>query len=657
MDEDKTTKYRRQIGRFRVIIALLSLISLILLVALVVVIVKPLNERAESDTCPSRQESIDLSPPKALPPFHDLTAEEILLVREFLYGKSDLNLVNASAIRCNVSYIFNIELRVPNKDITLRYLDEGKEPPPREAHVVVFRGDKQEPYVEEFIVGPLPNPIYIKNKKTFPFRYRPVTGPEMTGATNLLIEEVHSKAGHILMESYGGKLVDCEENCLEFGMITPFSSASSGEPITRKMWFWLTPAVEFWSLYPLDFLVLLDLTGRFTEYYKIEKIYHAGEMFLSLEALAQAYKDGSLRKTRIPYPDTVSDPFAMLTRHGILFPTEPSPSPIEFEPAGKRYSIKGRHVSYMGWDLDLRLSTISGPQLFDIRYRGTRIVYELSLQDIAVYYSAHNPANRFADYIDSIGLIGLKSRGLVAGSDCPRHSTFLSATHSQEFTEDPVVYERAFCVFEHDTAKPLRRHLSSSGKPRFYGGMSDITLTIRTIATIVNYDYVFDFVFHQNGAIEVSVVSTGYILTAFRFPAENPYGLRLRDHMTGSIHHHTFNFKVDMDINGRSNRFEALKISPKEVDNSKWSAEIGAKYWQTELQREHIKSEKQAAMRYNFSNPQYLVFYNNLQKTKYGVPKAYRLLNRGMSKNVCIFLIHILLIPKQSNFSYHVGQD
>ena len=66
---------------------------------------------------------------------------------------------------------------------------------------------------------------------------------------------------------------------------------------------------------------------------------------------------------------------------------------------------------------------------------------------------------------------------------------------------EATTLERAMCVFEQNTGVPLRRHLSySRDQGAFYGGMSDSVLIFRSILTIVNYDYIMDFVFHQVGS-------------------------------------------------------------------------------------------------------------------------------------------------------------
>ena len=79
-----------------------------------------------------------------------------------------------------------------------------------------------------------------------------------------------------------------------------------------------------------------------------------------------------------------------------------------------------------------------------------------------------------------------------------------------ETVSDPVQLDRAWCMFENNNGHPLRRHLSySQGEGAFYSGMLDSVLVLRSILTIVNYDYVLDYIFHQNGVIETRVMSTG----------------------------------------------------------------------------------------------------------------------------------------------------
>ena len=44
------------------------------------------------------------------------------------------------------------------------------------------------------------------------------------------------------------------------------------------------------------------------------------------------------------------------------------------------------------------------------------------------------------------------------------------------------------------------------------------------------------------------------------------------------------------------------------------------------------RTEEEAAYKFNFDTPKYLIVYNEEEKTKYGDHRGYRLLNDGMSK-------------------------
>ncbi|WAR00588.1 AMO-like protein [Mya arenaria] len=301
--EEPVVTYRRTIGLFRIVVCVLAVLVVALSIAFAVVVTQLKAEiSALPGDCPDTA-NIDLNPPKVLPPFHDLTQEEISQVKEYLYDQTDLGLVRPKNISTSLSYIFLIDLHVPNKDQVIGYLDHGQAQPVREARVTLFMGDRPEPFIQEYTVGPLPNPYYKKDQTTFPFRNRPTTAPELKAAEEMITAHVNNLVPHILEESYDGKLGDCGKKCLAFKMISTLSTATSSDPRTRKLWFGLNPVIEFESLHSLDFAVLIDVTSSNIEDYKIDKIYYAGDKFNSLEDLKNSYEYGSVLKTRIPYPE------------------------------------------------------------------------------------------------------------------------------------------------------------------------------------------------------------------------------------------------------------------------------------------------------------------------------------------------------------------
>ncbi|OWF45959.1 amine oxidase [copper-containing] [Mizuhopecten yessoensis] len=114
---------------------------------------------------------------------------------------------------------------------------------------------------------------------------------------------------------------------------------------------------------------------------------------------------------------------------------------------------------------------------------------------------------------------------------------------------------------------------------------------------------------------------------------ETAYGTQVHDHINGNLHTHLVNLKVDIDIKGRTNRFETWDIAPTTRPNA-YSAKENDKYHMTKYTRDVKDTELAGAYKFNFETPKYLLFYNEQEKNAYGNPKAYRIVNRGMVKQL-----------------------
>ncbi|OWF45961.1 amine oxidase [copper-containing] [Mizuhopecten yessoensis] len=609
-------KYRRSIGRWRMVAFVLLLCMLALLVGIIIIsFVK--NRQLEEQVVPecSGKEEINLAQPDDPSVFHDLTAVEVRGLMKYLHSQKSLNLVQPAEKRTNNSYLYLAEIYVPAKMKVLDYLDHNGVKPEREAIVTIFRGDKRPPVVEEYLVGPLPNPNHWKEvpfrRQKIPFNLRPLTSPELDSEIFLLEDAIHSTLYDLVLESFGGKFRDCGDKCLTMQSPAPFSPAVSGVPHGRKIWYTMLRTIDFFILHPLDFAVLVDFNYE-TQNIAIDAVWYHGQSFSSLEELATGYSDGSVTKMKVPYSPENDNTFSKMTRRGQAFQNEFKRDPIEVEPDGKRYSIHHNHVEYMGWKFYYRMSTVAGPQLYDIRFRNERIAYEISLQEIVVLYSGFKPGQMFPDYYDSCTLIGPQDKGLVPGIDCPAHATFMDTSFVLESSKEPLTFKNTFCIFEHNTGYPLRRHHSyAMGYGSYYEGMSNVVLTLRSVFTV-------------NGVVQVRAISTGYILATFHTDQEAPYGAQVHDHINGNLHTHLFNFKVDIDIKGKTNRFATWDIAPTSRPND-YSATPNAKYHMTNYSRNVKDTELAGAYKFNFETPKYLLFYNEQEKNAYGNPKAYRI--------------------------------
>lgn len=194
-------------------------------------------------------------------------------------------------------------------------------------------------------------------------------------------------------------------------------------------------------------------------------------------------------------------------------------------------------------------------QLHDIRYKGERLIYELGLQEALAHYASQDPLHASSAYLDSSYGIGTSQWNLVDGFDCPSHATYLNTTFY--ISETTHVHPNSLCLFEYDTGYPIQRHLTSNHA----SASKNIVFTIRSVSTVGNYDYLFEYSFHYDGSIATTVRASGYIQGSF-WSGDGDYGFHIHDNLSGSMHDHVINFKLDLDIKGRKNSLLKTEFVP-----------------------------------------------------------------------------------------------
>src|SRR5688572_10092435 len=129
----------------------------------------------------------------------------------------------------------------------------------------------------------------------------------------------------------------------------------------------------------------------------------------------------------------------------------------------------------------------------------------------------------------------------------------------------PLPMDNVIGVFERVTGNPLWRHfeLFAPGGPQ-YEGRAEVELVVRMIAQVGNYDYIIDWVFTQTGAIRVDVALTGIDVTKAVLSsnladptasADTAHGVLVAPQLSAIYHSHHFNFRLDLDVDGRQNSF------------------------------------------------------------------------------------------------------
>ncbi len=113
----------------------------------------------------------------------------------------------------------------------------------------------------------------------------------------------------------------------------------------------------------------------------------------------------------------------------------------------------------------------------------------------------------FRNYMDQgeYGL-GTTASPLANGVDCPADASYLPVTMSNAAGGTDTLEDRV-CVFERALGHPVWRHFDIVTQA--LESRPGTELVVRSIATVGNYDYVFDWVFDLGGAIAFRGGATG----------------------------------------------------------------------------------------------------------------------------------------------------
>lgn len=215
---------------------------------------------------------------------------------------------------------------------------------------------------------------------------------------------------------------------------------------------------------------------------------------------------------------------------------------------------------YFGFNKDIAVT------LYDIKYKGKRIFYELGLQEALAHYAGADPKSSGTAFLDNYYGFGPNVFELVKGYDCPLNADYVDTTLHMD--GNTTTNYDSICLFEADAGFPIQRH--TTGK--MASVTKNINFNLRFVSTIGNYDYAFTYTFSLDGSIEVMVRASGYIQSTY-YALNEEYGYRIEKHLSGSMHDHVLTFKADLDINGPKNTFETLKFVPAKVKYP-WSKEV-----------------------------------------------------------------------------------
>jgi primary-amine oxidase len=219
--------------------------------------------------------------------------------------------------------------------------------------------------------------------------------------------------------------------------------------------------------------------------------------------------------------------------------------------AADHIDVRGTAVRWGRWRLRAAVDPRRGLELYDIGFtdHGTvrSILYRASISEMIAPYGDPDFGSWFPMDEGDVGLAIFGMTSAVPGEDAPSNATFLPAV----FADDQgqlVEIPRAVAVFERETGVQWR-HARAAGHAR--------ELVVRGYCTADNYDYVFDWIFREDGSIQVQVALTGIVNSNHvkdrHEPAAAGANRPILNHLVAPgirapIHQHFFSYRLDFDI-------------------------------------------------------------------------------------------------------------
>jgi primary-amine oxidase len=253
---------------------------------------------------------------------------------------------------------------------------------------------------------------------------------------------------------------------------------------------------------------------------------------------------------------------------------KPKPLVIS-QPAGASYQINGHEISWQKWRFRYTMHPREGLVLHTIGYEDDgklrSILYRAALSEMVVPYGDPDANWRWRAAFD-VGeyTVGRLASPLEPNMDAPENAQLIDATFADDFGK-PYVLERAVGIYERDGGILWKHFDTVSGKNETRRARE---LVMFFVATIGNYDYAVNYVFKQDGSLEVDLALTGIMLAKgvkekradenngnHSMTAMENSGHLVAENIVAPHHQHFFSFRLDLDVDGTNNSVTEMNTS------------------------------------------------------------------------------------------------
>jgi len=251
--------------------------------------------------------------------------------------------------------------------------------------------------------------------------------------------------------------------------------------------------------------------------------------------------------------------------------TEDQPAPAvlrTLQPNGPSFRLQGSEILWQNWRLHYGVHPRRGLELYDVAWQDRGqwrpILYRASISEMIAPYGDPSFATWYPQDEGDYGLASYSRNSAVPLNDAPENAVFASAFIPDD-RGNPLETQRAVAIYERDGGL-LWRHGSQARRAR--------KLVLTAYATIDNYDYAFNWIFGQDGVIEVEVMLTGMMNVRNVSDTRDDEAAHLGHPMLGHLvaprvnapnHQHFFSFRLDFDIDSASHN-SVLELNTQSVE-------------------------------------------------------------------------------------------
>ncbi len=286
---------------------------------------------------------------------------------------------------------------------------------------------------------------------------------------------------------------------------------------------------------------------------------------------------------------------------GATRPWRTAPAPLHItQPNGTSFQLQDNEVVWQKWHFRFALHPREGLVLYTVGYEDgghvRSVMYRGSLAEMVVPYGDPSAGWYFRNSFD-VGELGLGAMAspLHPGLDCPENCSVVDAVVADE-SGAPQAIPGAIAIYERDAGISWK-HGDNVRRAR--------ELVVGYLTQPGNYEYGFDWIFHQDGTLEMRAALTGIMaVKAVADGAHDPHGHIIERNIDAVHHQHFFSFRLDLDVDGQANRVvemnsAAMPPGPENPQNNGFM-----------MQETLLRTEKQAQRNINLESSRRWIVQN-----------------------------------------------